>query len=75
MAGPDVEKLLIDKFWRDGNILGTSISDIRTTFCQNKCSGHGICNTETRACMCETFWMPDIFYFWGVRQANCGNFN
>lgn len=72
MAGVDVERMLKDRFWKDSNILGTLISDVRTTKCQNKCSGHGTCNSETRACMCETFWMPDIFFFWGISQANCG---
>lgn len=54
------------------------ISDIRTTVCQNKCSGHGVCNADTRACMCDTFWMPNLYYFWGISEANCGmytNFN
>lgn len=72
MSGFDVEKLLLDKFWKDSAILGTMISNVRTVLCQNTCSGHGVCNAETRACMCETFWMPDIFYFWGIREANCG---
>lgn len=74
MSGLEVEKLLTERFWRDSSILGTSISDVRTMFCQNKCSGHGVCNSETRACMCDTFWMPDIFYFWGIGSANCGIF-
>lgn len=72
MSGLEVEKLLTDKFWKDSTILGTLISDVRTMLCQNKCSGHGVCNSETRACMCETFWMPDLFYFWGIGPANCG---
>lgn len=71
MSGVEVEKNLREKFWRDAGILGTSISDIRTSICQNPCSNHGICNAETRSCLCETFWMPDIFYFWGVSEANC----
>lgn len=74
MSGEEVETILKEKFWRDAIILGASISDIRTTICQNTCSGHGVCNSETRACLCETFWMPDIFYFWGVAEANCGLF-
>lgn len=72
MAGLDVENLLIDKLWRDSSIIGTPISDVRTTICQNTCSKHGTCNSESRACMCETFWMPSIFYFWGLNEANCG---
>lgn len=72
LLGIDVERLLTDKLWRGSIIVGTPISDIRTTVCQNRCSGHGVCNSETRACMCETFWMPSVYYFWGFSEANCG---
>ncbi len=67
----EVEKILKEKFWRDFSILGSSIKEIRTVVCQNECSGHGSCDTETLACICETFWMPDIFYYWGVSEPNC----
>uniref|UniRef100_A0A1Q3FBJ4 Putative serine-type protease inhibitor n=2 Tax=Culex tarsalis TaxID=7177 RepID=A0A1Q3FBJ4_CULTA len=67
----EVEKILKEKFWRDYSILGTSVSGIRTAICQNECSGHGVCNAETRYCMCQSFWMPDIFFFWGIAEANC----
>jgi dyslexia-associated protein KIAA0319-like protein len=71
MNGQDVQKILKEKFWKDYSILGSSISEIRTVLCQNDCSGHGQCNPETRACICDTFWMPDIFFYWGVTEANC----
>uniref|UniRef100_A0A1L8D917 Putative serine-type protease inhibitor n=1 Tax=Nyssomyia neivai TaxID=330878 RepID=A0A1L8D917_9DIPT len=71
VPGLEVEKILKEKFWRDVSILGSSLSDIRTTICQNSCSDHGVCNTETRSCSCDTFWMPDVFYFWGISDANC----
>lgn len=64
--------MLSEKLWSGRNIVGTPMSDIRTTICQNKCSNHGICNSETRACMCESFWMPSLYYFWGISEANCG---
>uniref|UniRef100_A0A8D8HIY1 Dyslexia-associated protein KIAA0319-like protein n=1 Tax=Culex pipiens TaxID=7175 RepID=A0A8D8HIY1_CULPI len=67
----EVEKILKEKFWRDYSILGTSVAGIRTAICQNECSGHGVCNAETRDCMCQSFWMPDIFFFWGIAEANC----
>lgn len=75
MPGLEVETLLTDKLWRDSSIIGIPITDVRTTVCQNKCSGHGTCNSETRACMCQTFWMPSIYYFWGFSEANCGMYN
>lgn len=71
MTGIEVENLLNDRFVRDSSILGALVSNVRTMLCQNKCSGHGICNSA-RACMCDTFWMPDVFYLLGVRPANCG---
>lgn len=74
MDALEVERILKEKFWRDYGLLGASIAGIRTTVCQNTCSNHGVCNAETRACMCETFWMPDVFYFWGVAEGNCGKF-
>ncbi|CRL01795.1 CLUMA_CG015011, isoform A [Clunio marinus] len=71
MNGLDVQRILKEKYWKDYSILGSSISEIRTVVCQNECSGHGQCNIETRACTCDAFWMPDIFFFWGVTEANC----
>lgn len=71
MDGQDVQKILKEKFWKDYSILGSSISEIRTVVCQNDCSGHGTCDSKTRACICDTFWMPDIFFYWGVTEANC----
>lgn len=73
MSGVAVEQLLFDRFWKDPNILGTLVSDVRTSRCQNPCSGHGSCNAATRYCICNAFWMPDIFWFWGISQANCSN--
>lgn len=73
LSGFTVEVMLKEKLWSSGsNIVGMPISDIRTTVCQNKCSGHGVCNSDTRACMCDTFWMPNLYYFWGIGEANCG---
>lgn len=73
MDGLAVEHLLKDKLQRDASILGTVFADVRTVVCQNKCSGHGVCNDDTRACFCEAFWMPSFGYFWGFQEANCGN--
>lgn len=71
MNGLDVQRILKEKFWKDYSILGSSISEIRTVICQNDCSGHGVCDSETRACICYTFWMPDIFFYYGVTEGNC----
>ncbi|KAL7026936.1 hypothetical protein ACKWTF_005240 [Chironomus riparius] len=71
MNALEVQHILKEKFWKDYSILGSAINEIRTVICQNDCSGHGTCNQETRECFCDTFWMPDIFYYWHVTEANC----
>lgn len=71
MNAMEVQHILKEKFWKDYSILGSAINEIRTVICQNDCSGHGTCNQETRECFCDTFWMPDIFYYWHVTEANC----
>ncbi|KAL5280452.1 KIAA0319L family protein [Megaselia abdita] len=71
IPGKQVQQILKDKLWKDASILGTTFPDVRTTVCQNQCSGHGICNAVTRGCICDTFWMPSVFYFWSLEEANC----
>lgn len=69
--GLHVERLLRAKLQKDASILGALYVDIRTTICQNNCSGHGRCNPSTRACECEAFWMPSVGYFLDNDEANC----
>ncbi|KAL9928695.1 dyslexia-associated protein KIAA0319-like protein [Glossina fuscipes fuscipes] len=71
MPGLIIERLLKEKLQRDASILGTVFADVRTVICQNKCSDHGVCNADTRACICEAFWMPSFGFFWGLEEANC----
>uniref|UniRef100_A0A336KZH6 CSON002553 protein n=1 Tax=Culicoides sonorensis TaxID=179676 RepID=A0A336KZH6_CULSO len=71
MPATDVEHILKEKFLRDYPILGSSVLEIRTSICQNNCSGHGACNSQTRVCMCDSFWLPDLWYFIGVEEPNC----
>ncbi|XP_073820861.1 dyslexia-associated protein KIAA0319-like protein [Musca autumnalis] len=69
--GLTIERQLKEKLQRDASILGTVFADVRTVVCQNPCSGHGVCNSDTRACFCEAFWMPSFGFFWGIEEANC----
>uniref|UniRef100_A0A1A9WUV5 MANSC domain-containing protein n=1 Tax=Glossina brevipalpis TaxID=37001 RepID=A0A1A9WUV5_9MUSC len=71
MPGLIIERLLKEKLQRDASILGTVFADVRTVICQNKCSDHGVCNADSRACICEAFWMPSFGFFWGLEEANC----
>ncbi|KAK3763053.1 hypothetical protein RRG08_014841 [Elysia crispata] len=44
-----------------GKILDYSIVRLDLTVCQNNCSGHGFCDQKTKKCICEAFWMPNLF--------------
>lgn len=52
--------------------LGLSVSFISSTVCQNNCSFHGTCDQYTKRCMCEAFWMENLFSFYFDNQSNCG---
>nr|XP_016933919.1 dyslexia-associated protein KIAA0319-like protein [Drosophila suzukii] len=71
LDGLQVERQLRTQLQKDASILGAFAVDIRTTVCQNDCSGHGTCNPITRACICEAFWMPSAGYFFNNQEANC----
>jgi len=74
LDGLQVERQLRTQLQKDASILGAFAVDIRTTVCQNDCSGHGTCNPITRACICEAFWMPSAGYFFNNQEANCGKY-
>ncbi|XP_016965332.1 dyslexia-associated protein KIAA0319-like protein [Drosophila biarmipes] len=71
LAGLQVERQLRTQLQKDASILGAFAVDIRTSVCQNDCSGHGTCNPISRACICEAFWMPSAGYFFNNQEANC----
>lgn len=63
---------LKQKITLDESILGFSVVNLQTTICQNQCSGHGVCNEQTRKCLCEAFWMQDLIkYYLGDGEADC----
>lgn len=39
MSAVDVERILKEKILRDYPILGSSVLEVRTSICQNNCSG------------------------------------
>ncbi|XP_033160582.1 dyslexia-associated protein KIAA0319 [Drosophila mauritiana] len=71
LDGLQVERQLRTQLQKDASILGAFAVDIRTSVCQNDCSGHGSCNPITRACICEAFWMPSAGFFFNSQEANC----
>ncbi|BES87636.1 PKD [Nesidiocoris tenuis] len=73
VPGPWVVSTLKNKLAQDSFLLQLSVVDIRTTVCQNNCSGHGVCNQDTRICYCEAFWMQDLVRkYMGDGESNCG---
>ncbi|XP_044740297.1 dyslexia-associated protein KIAA0319-like protein [Chrysoperla carnea] len=68
----ELERLLKDKLYRDSSLLRLSVASLRTTICQNNCSSHGVCDEHTRRCLCEAFWMQNLFEkYFGRGEADC----
>ncbi|KAK9743988.1 hypothetical protein QE152_g8208 [Popillia japonica] len=69
----EVVRHLHKKLKIDAGLLGFSISKLQTTICQNNCSGHGVCDEQTRKCICEAFWMEDMFklYLDDTTDSDC----
>ncbi|GFX42295.1 dyslexia-associated protein KIAA0319-like protein [Trichonephila clavipes] len=61
-----------EKLRTDSSLLDVQVLSVDTVVCQNKCSGHGMCDPYTKHCVCEAFWMQDIFrYNFGDKESNC----
>lgn len=58
----DVVQHLRQKLRMDESLLGFTVIKLQTVICQNNCSGHGVCDEQTRNCICEAFWMQVITY-------------
>lgn len=69
----DVVKHLRQKLRIDASLLGFSVAKLQTAVCQNNCSGHGVCDEQTRKCKCEVFWMQDMFkvYLRSDEDSDC----
>uniref|UniRef100_A0A7E4UUC5 PKD domain-containing protein n=1 Tax=Panagrellus redivivus TaxID=6233 RepID=A0A7E4UUC5_PANRE len=49
-----------------------SILQIDGLYCHRTCSFHGRCDNFTKECVCETYWMPNIFIAYSTgRQLDC----
>jgi len=73
VPGPQVVETLKAKLAQDSFLLQLSVVHIQTVICQNNCSGHGVCDQETRSCLCETFWMHDLHeQYFGSGESTCG---
>lgn len=73
MPGPEVVHRLKEKLRQDSGLLQLSVAAVDTAVCQNNCSGHGVCDEESRQCMCEAFWMQNLIQkYFGNGESNCG---
>ncbi|XP_008555762.1 dyslexia-associated protein KIAA0319-like protein [Microplitis demolitor] len=72
MTGREVVDRLKEKFKQDSGLLQLSVTSIDTVICQNNCSGHGVCDEESRRCLCEAFWMQNLIQkYFGNGESNC----
>ncbi|KAJ1521882.1 hypothetical protein ONE63_002221 [Megalurothrips usitatus] len=72
IPGPLVVSTLKAKLEQDVGLLELSVADIQTEICQNNCSGHGVCDKVSRLCLCEAFWMQNLFRkYFGDNESNC----
>jgi len=73
LTGPQVVKALRAKLRQDSSLLDLPVARVETVICQNNCSNHGACDEATRQCLCEAFWMQDLFaQYAGDGESNCG---
>lgn len=69
--GPDVVRTLKKKLKMDSALLNLPVISIDTVICQNNCSGHGSCDQFTKQCVCEAFWMENLFKYYFAEESNC----
>ncbi|RWS17862.1 dyslexia-associated protein KIAA0319-like protein [Dinothrombium tinctorium] len=72
VSGVEATKKLKRRLKNDPNLIIPQVLNLDTVLCQNDCSNHGTCDQYTKRCMCEAFWMEDIFrIYFGDKEPNC----
>ncbi|CAG2163622.1 unnamed protein product [Oppiella nova] len=75
LPGLTVVKQLKQKLKTDSSLITPEVISLETMVCQNECSNHGSCDQYSKRCLCEAFWMEDLFrYHLGDRESNCGHY-
>ncbi|KAJ8322025.1 hypothetical protein KUTeg_000496 [Tegillarca granosa] len=71
--GLETLNILKEKIHSSGyHILNYHVISLDTVVCQNNCSGHGVCDIKTKRCICEAFWMENIFTsYFTDGESNC----
>lgn len=69
--GLEVLGVLKKKLLSQPYMLDFKVVAIDTVVCQNNCSNHGHCDHKTKTCVCEAFWMQNIFTSNMYGDSNC----
>lgn len=69
--GREVLSVLKKKLLSQPYMLEYKVVWIDTVLCQNNCSNHGHCDQKTKECVCEAFWMQNIFTSKVYGDSNC----
>ena len=72
MDGQHVADVIKSKIGVGGKITDYVLETIEPYICRNNCSDHGYCDTTTKQCVCDPFWVANIFRArFGSRVSNC----
>ncbi|XP_013408789.1 dyslexia-associated protein KIAA0319-like protein isoform X2 [Lingula anatina] len=70
-AGTKIVKILKQRLKSDADVLEFEVVQLDTLVCQNNCSGHGRCDSYTKQCVCDAFWMENFFKAALEKDYNC----
>ena len=70
--GSNVRDLILSKLDAEPKRYTFDTLMVDTYICQNNCSNHGKCNSNTKQCECDGFWMENVIgrWFFGL-NSNC----
>ncbi|XP_072029448.1 dyslexia-associated protein KIAA0319-like protein [Amphiura filiformis] len=73
VPGPTVAKTLQnEQITSNTGLLKFTVLSVDTVVCQLNCSNHGYCDPHQKKCICESFWMQNIFRVWFMDgESNC----
>ncbi|XP_078665595.1 dyslexia-associated protein KIAA0319-like protein isoform X1 [Branchiostoma floridae x Branchiostoma belcheri] len=70
--GGSVLAKLKRKLKAGSEVLDFKVVQVDTVVCQNNCSGHGVCNSFTKLCQCDSFWVQNPFKaYFADKVSNC----
>ncbi|XP_035659768.1 dyslexia-associated protein KIAA0319-like isoform X1 [Branchiostoma floridae] len=70
--GASVLAKLKRKLKAGSEVLDFKVVLVDTVVCQNNCSGHGVCNSFTKLCQCDSFWVQNPFKaYFADKVSNC----